>query len=300
MDPIDLKIVQELDKNCRDSFASIGNALNITPRTVQRRVTRMLDTGFIRSFEVMVDPSGLDLGEAVCDIQVKANARNEDVRNRLLKIPNVNEIISLAGGTFVSYLHYQDSAELESTLSHLSATTGVADVQYELNPRNREQSPKLSRQSWLLIHNLNHKARREFADIATEVGLSSRTAQRNIQWLRNTAAVRFGVDVDVSKAQELFIYVLVVRLQLGTAKPKLLDHLRNVVSNAWRELRTVNPYTIILLLYAKKTSELERDVETVRLLNGVAGVRVLIITSDTRNTSLVDSKIAERAGKSKS
>jgi DNA-binding Lrp family transcriptional regulator len=300
MEPIDLKIVQVLDRNCRDSFSHVGSILDVTPRTVQRRVTRMLETGFIRSFEVMVDQSSLDLAEAVCDIKVKSNARNEDVRNRLLKIPNVNEVISLAGGTFVSYLHYRDSAELESILSRLGATVGVADVQYELSPRNREQPPRLSRQSWLLIHALNHKARREFADVAAEVGLSSRTVQRNIQWLRTTAAVRFGVDIDVSKAQELFIYVLVVRLQLGMAKSKLLEHLRNVVSNAWRELRTVNPHTIILLFYAKKTAEIERDVETVRLVNGVAGVRVLIITSDRRNTSLVDSRIAEKAGKRES
>jgi DNA-binding Lrp family transcriptional regulator len=295
MDPIDLKIVQLLDKNCRDSFASVGSALHVTPRTVHRRVARMIETGFIRSFEVMIDPSSLDLGEAVADIQVKANATNEDVRNRLLKIPNVNEIISLAGGALVTYLYYQDSAELESVLNQLSVTVGVADVHYELNPRNREPSPKLSRQSWLLIHSLNHKSRKEFADIAAEVGLSARTVQRNIRWLRNTAAVQFGVDVDVSKAQELFIYVLAVRLQIGTAKPKLLEHLRNVVSNAWRELRTINPYTIILLLYANKTAELERDVETVRLVTGVAGVRVLIITGDKRNTTLVDSRIAEKA-----
>jgi Lrp/AsnC family leucine-responsive transcriptional regulator len=298
MDPLDLKIVQQLDRNCRDSFALIGGIVGVSARTAQRRVARMLRTGFIRSFEVIVDPSDLDLGEAVCDIQVKADVKKEEVRNRLLKIPNANEVISLAGGSFVVYINYRDSEDLESLLSRLSSTAGVADVQYELNPRAGEKSPRLSRQSWALIQSLNHRARRESANIAVEVGLSARTVQRNIKWLSDTTAVRFGVDVDLSKAQDLFIYVLVVRLQLGIAKLKTLEQMRNMVGNVWRELRTVNPHTLILVLYAERTAELERDVETIRLVNGVAGVRVLIITGDKRNSQLLDSMVVERAGRS--
>ena len=297
VDPVDLKIVQQLDRNCRDSFAFIGGVVGVPARTVQRRVAKMVRIGFIRSFEVVVDPASLDLGEAVCDIQVTADAKKEEVRNRLLKIPNVTEVISLAGGSFVVYLVYRDSGDLESVLSRMSATAGVADVQYELNPRTGERSSRLSRQSWALIHALNHQARRESADIAAEVGLSARTVQRNIKWLSDTAAVRFGVDVDLSKAQDLFIYVLVVRLQLGTPKLKILEQVRNSVASVWRELRTVNPHTLILVLYAERTVELERDVETVRLVHGVAGVRILIITGDRRNSQLIDSKFAERAGK---
>jgi Lrp/AsnC family transcriptional regulator, leucine-responsive regulatory protein len=297
VDPVDLKIVQQLDRNCRDSFAFIGGVVGVPARTVQRRVAKMVRNGFIRSFEVVVDPASLDLGEAVCDIQVTADAKKEEVRNRLLKIPNVTEVISLAGGSFVVYLVYRDSGDLESVLSRMSATAGVADVQYELNPRTGERSSRLSRQSWALIHALNHQARRESADIAAEVGLSARTVQRNIKWLSDTAAVRFGVDVDLSKAQDLFIYVLVVRLQLGTPKLKILEQVRNSVASVWRELRTVNPHTLILVLYADRTAELERDVETVRLVHGVAGVRILIITGDRRNSQLIDSKFAERAGK---
>jgi len=297
MDPVDLKIVQQLDRNCRESFGFIGGVVGVPARTVQRRVAKMLRIGFIRSFEVMVDPASLDLGEAVCDIQVTVDAKKEEVRNRLLKIPNVTEVISLAGGSFVVYLVYRDSGDLENVLSRLTGTAGVSDVQYELNPRTGERSPRLSRQSWVLIHNLNHQARRESADIAAEVGLSPRSVQRNIKWLSDTASVRFGVDVDLSKAQDLFIYVLVVRLQLGIAKLKILEQVRNSVASVWRELRTVNPHTLIVVLYAERTAELERDVETVRLVRGVAGVRILMITGDRRNGQFIDSKFAEMAGK---
>lgn len=297
MDPLDLKIVHQLDRNCRDSFAFIGGIVGVSSRTVQRRVARMLRTGFLRSFEIILDPSALDLGEAVCDIQVKADVKKEEVRKRLFKIANVSEVISLAGGSFVVYVNYRDSGDLEGVLSRLSATAGVADVQYELNPRTGEKSPRLSRQSWAIIQSLNHRARRESTDVAAEAGLSGRTVQRNIKWLSDTNAVRFGVDVDLSKAQDLFIYVLVVRLQLGVAKVRILEQVRDIVGNVWRELRTVNPHTLILVLYAERTAELERDVETIRLLSGVVGVRVLMITGDTRNSQLLDFKVAERAGR---
>ena len=256
---------------------------------------RMVETGFIRGFDVIVEPSSLDLGEAVCDVQIKANAKKEEVRRRMLEIPNLNEIITLVGDSFVVYVYYRDPVDLESILTRMSATPGVADVQYEVNPRTGEQAPSLSRQSWLIVHSLNHRSRREMVDIARELGLSARTVQRNLRWLERRGAVRFGVDVDVSKAADLLIYVLVIRLQIGVAKTKTLERIRRAVSTVWRELRTVNPHTIILLLYARQTMELERDVETVRLANGVTGIRVLMITGDTRNASVMDARVAAKA-----
>lgn len=243
----------------------------------------------------MVEPSSLDLGEAVCDVQIKPNAKKDEVRKRMLEIPNLNEIITLVGDSFVVYAYYRDSVELESILTRLSSTIGVADVQYEVNPRTGEQVSKLSMQSWLLVHSLNHRSRKEMVDVARELGLSARTVQRNLRWLEKSGGVRFGVDVDVSKAADLLIYVLVIRLQIGIAKTKTLERIRRTVSTVWRELRTVNPHTIILLLYARQTVELERDVETVRLANGVTGVRVLMITGDTKNTSVMDARIKAKA-----
>ena len=295
MDAVDFRIVQLLDKNSRESFGRIGSALGVTSRMVQRRVMGMVETGFIRSFDAIVDASSLDLGEVVCDVQVKSSARKGEVRKKLLEIPNLNEIITLVGDSFVVYAYYRDSTELESILIQLTATPGVADVQYEVNPRTREHGSKLSRQSWLLLHSLNHRARREIVDIAREVGLSARTVQRNLRWIESTGAVRFGVDVDVSKAVDLFIYVLIVRLQIGTAKTRILERVRRAVPTIWRELKTVNPHNIILLLHARQTLELERDVEMVRLSNGVTGVRVLMITGDARNTSVMDERIAAKA-----
>lgn len=295
MDAFDFRIVQLLDRNSRESFARIAGAVGLTSRTVQRRVARMVETGFIRGFDVVVEPSSLDLGEAVCDVQIKANAKKEEVRKRMLEIPNLNEIITLVGDSFVVYAYYRDSVELESILTRISATVGVADVQYEVNPRTGEQASKLSRQSWLLIDSLNHRSRREMVDISQQLGLSTRTVQRNLRWLEKNCPVRFGVDVDVSKAADLLIYVLVIRLQIGVAKTKTLERIQRTVATVWRELRTINPHTIILLLYARQTMELEKDVETVRLANGVTGVRVLMITGDTRNASVMDAKIAAKA-----
>ena len=295
MDPIDFKIVQELDSNSRDSFSKIAHACGIAPRTVHRRVVNMQRSGFIRSFDTILEPSTLDFGEAICDVQIQLSATSEEVRNRIQKLPNVNEIITLVGGTSVVYVYYRNPAELESVLAQISETPGVADVQYELSPRAEEQSNKLSRQSWLLVRSLNHNSRRELVSIAREAGLSPRTVQRQIRWLQSTHAVRFGVDIDVSKAADLLIYVLVVRLQLGIAKHKILEQLRREIPTVWRELRTVNPHSIIVLLYARRTSELERDVEKARLVKSVAGIRLLIVTGDRENTSLVDSRIAEKA-----
>ena len=64
MDPVDLRIIASVDRDARKSFGRIASELGISSRLVQRRVAKMIRSGFIRGFDVIFDTSLVGLGEA--------------------------------------------------------------------------------------------------------------------------------------------------------------------------------------------------------------------------------------------
>jgi len=264
MDALDLRILECLDRNARGSYSEVAKELNVTPRSVQRRVSRMAQSGFIRSFEAVLETSAAGLAEATCDVYVQSDAPITEVRKRLLEIPGLDQILTLVGGTLVSYIHYGTREELEDTLTQVGNTPGVADIHYELGPQSNTGNWSLSKSDWRIINALNHRARKEAVEISKHVGLSSKTIRSRINELIKRRAVKFGVDVNLSKAKDLFLYMLVVRLKQGTSKDQTTTRIRKNVPTIWREIRCINPFVVIFSLFAERLADLERDVEAVR------------------------------------
>ncbi len=63
LDEVDMKIIEELEKDARMSFREIAKKLEISEGTVYNRVKRMQKEGVIKGFSAKVDPAkvGLDL-----------------------------------------------------------------------------------------------------------------------------------------------------------------------------------------------------------------------------------------------
>ncbi len=292
MDTIDLRIVSELDLDSRASFAKIAERLSLTRRTVQRRVARLIENGFIRSFEVLFDHEALGFAQAVCNLRVRSNSELNPVRERLLKARGVTEVLTFIGGVIVTYISYGNQDQLEEILLEIGLIPGVADLDYEVSPKT-EPPVRLDRSDWEIVRELNHQARRETVEVAKAMGVSSRTVQRRLQFLANKGLLRFGVQVDISKAKDLFPYILMIRLQPGSSKSKILGSVKHAVPNVWRTLRSVDPFLLTLASSAERLSDLDRDVESIRTTPGGQAVSVLFNTSDSVNEGWLDSAIRD-------
>jgi hypothetical protein len=67
---------------------------------------------------------------------------------------------------------------------------------------------------------------------------------------RRKWALRFGLQVDVSNAKDLFPYLLLVQLRPGISRPKMYDRVRQLVPRVWRDMKTVNP--VLLTLFTRR------------------------------------------------
>ncbi len=294
LDAVDLQIVAELDLNSRASFSDIAKKLRLTRRTIQRRVAKLQKTGFIRSFEILFDQTALGLAQAVCNLRVRSNHGLNTVRERILNVEGVTEVLTFIGGVLVTYVSYRNQEELEQILRKLGSIEGVADMDYEVSPKTEASGPLL-RSDWEIVNSLNHQARRELVGIAREFGVTSRTIQRRLQSLVDRSLVRFGLQVDISVAKDLFPYILMIRLQPGSSKQKILSDIQQSVPHIWRTLKSVNPFLITLASSAERLSDLEHDVESIRTTSGVQAVSVLFNTSDASNNKWLDKAIRDAA-----
>lgn len=62
IDEIALKLLEELQKNARASYADLGRAAGLSPSATAERLRRLEDAGIIRGYRAEVDPASLGLG----------------------------------------------------------------------------------------------------------------------------------------------------------------------------------------------------------------------------------------------
>jgi len=62
IDEIALKLLEELQKNARLSYADLGRAAGLSPSATAERLRRLEDAGIIRGYRAEVDPTSLGLG----------------------------------------------------------------------------------------------------------------------------------------------------------------------------------------------------------------------------------------------
>lgn len=59
LDDFNVKIIDLLKKDSRTSYAEIGRIIHLSPSSVRERVQYLIDTGFIKSFSIEIDPTKL-------------------------------------------------------------------------------------------------------------------------------------------------------------------------------------------------------------------------------------------------
>ena len=62
IDEIALKLLEELQKNARASYAELGRVAGLSPSATAERLRRLEDAGIIRGYRAEVDPASLGLG----------------------------------------------------------------------------------------------------------------------------------------------------------------------------------------------------------------------------------------------
>jgi DNA-binding Lrp family transcriptional regulator len=131
LDPLDIAIVRELERDGRASFRDIARVLDVSERAVSGRFTQLVEDGALR---VIAVGNPLNLGfEAMSwlGITLRGDADYDLVCSRLAAVPAIDYVVVPSGRyDLMAELVCRDRAELLRALTHeVGAIPGIAHVE---------------------------------------------------------------------------------------------------------------------------------------------------------------------------
>src|SRR3569833_517561 len=100
LDLYDLRILETLQHDGRLSNVELGEKVNLSASQASRRVTRLVEDGYIRRFQAVLDPLKVGIGlTAYCMITLKIHSEGGmgDFHRRVKALPEILECQALTG-----------------------------------------------------------------------------------------------------------------------------------------------------------------------------------------------------------
>jgi DNA-binding Lrp family transcriptional regulator len=203
----DLAIVRELTHpqtfqwDVRISYAEVGRRLDLDEETVRARVKKLQESGVIAGWSVFLNPRVLGRAMVRVGLALADEAAKDRVLPALRAMDGVQLIFDHYGPSLGVVFMQEPGRALERQLEVLAALTGstphVSPVTFP--PATTE----LSKQDWRIVRALRADARRSYAELAGELGLSERTLRRSIDRLTQGKAVYLMPRIDMTRVDGL-------------------------------------------------------------------------------------------------
>jgi len=204
MDSLDIGIIREMletkatspvDSNVRKSLSSIARKLKVDENTVKNRIDRLRRSGFLRGWWVGINPNLVNQKMAQIWFDVKNASAKQEVIQKISLIPGVAVIKNLFGPSLCVVLYYEGEQTLKKTTELISSIAGSSSVTFATEPFPTCKIT-LSNDDLRIITNLQKEPLKSYADIASELGLSSKTVKRRIIRLSEGDALYLLAELD--------------------------------------------------------------------------------------------------------
>lgn len=98
MDTIDHQVISCLLRDGRATYAEIGDVVGLSAPAVKRRVDRLLESGAVKGFTAVVDPTAIGwTTEAYVELYCKGTVAPAELRRTLERIPEVVGACTVSG-----------------------------------------------------------------------------------------------------------------------------------------------------------------------------------------------------------
>ena len=222
MDEVDIRLLKALERNPRASFHELGKSLGISAPSIQKRVAELERSGRVQKYVAYLHPDAFGCYMAIVQGHCKGVLTKKAVR----MIGEHGTVRSLAYGAMnqvIAITVRRNSAELAELMSIMSEKCGIENLQAFLlgdsfflgenvkrrytSKNVRQSSTELKRCDYRIILALKQNARKSFADIAKEVGISSKTVRRRLNRLIESNVIEFKVLKTPRSDQDIYFHI---------------------------------------------------------------------------------------------
>lgn len=294
-DKIDTAILRELMSphslqwDVRKSLAEIAERVPVDEDTVRRRLQKFYDTGFVKRWELVVNPSLLGFRGSVAEIATYSSQEKESLLARIKQTDGVRWIFNYYGDGLAAIFFHQDESAQEDAMDLISPASGKVEISdWSVPPSNI----KLSATDWKLVWNLRREPRKSYASLAKEVGMSTRTAMRRIARMSEAKAFFLDADLDVRMMKGVLPCDVRVWCDDPASKKKvrqrLLSELENIV---YTNEQTPELYFVVACGTVAEADDMQKRVSQ---MEGVRRARTRIVQERFSVTKWFDDQLAKK------
>jgi Lrp/AsnC family leucine-responsive transcriptional regulator len=147
LDQLDLRILEILQTNARETQADIARDIGLAPSAVLERVRKLESRGIIRGYTALVDAKALDLPIlAFVAVRSDETGAGDHVAHALAKIPEVLEVHHVAGDDcYLIKVRARDAEQLGILLrTRFARIPGVRSTRTTIVLETVKETPRLS------------------------------------------------------------------------------------------------------------------------------------------------------------
>ena len=140
IDDVSLRIIEQLQQDGRQPYASVGKAVGLSEAAVRQRVTKLIDSGVMQIVAV-TDPLQIGYNRAAM-IGIAVTGDLEKTADELAKVPEVDYVV-ITAGTFdilIEVTCADDAALLEILNNKVRALPNVVRTETFVYLNLRKQS----------------------------------------------------------------------------------------------------------------------------------------------------------------
>ncbi len=123
LDRVDERIIAVLGADARTSFAEIGGEVGLSPSAVKRRVDRLVESGAVRGFTVIVEPHAIGwTTEAFIELYCRARTSPGEIRIGLSRYAEITSACTVTGeADAMVQVRARDTHHLEEVIERIGA-----------------------------------------------------------------------------------------------------------------------------------------------------------------------------------
>jgi DNA-binding Lrp family transcriptional regulator len=193
MDTLDRSIFSAMESNCRTSYEELARKHDITPNAVRKRVLKLIESGVIQEFIVLLSLAQIDANYLVAIISTDGTQDDELLIHQLSENPMVFVVLPLSTGNFIIHAMYVGPKGLSDLGRFLRGLQGVKSVEMHTTVRDRGNKIKFSNTQLKVLNCLYDDPRMSVTEISRRTSLSARRVRKTIDELEESGSVEWNL-----------------------------------------------------------------------------------------------------------
>ena len=262
MDKLDMKILNILLDNCRESDRHIGKKIGISGGAVKSRITKMQKNGVIEKFTLKIEPPVI--GYNLFYIVVTGK-NQEDILQQAKLIGEPFLVVPCVGGITVCGIVVNENVEQKIELAkNLMKDVRVLSI---FEAENIGIPTNLTKTDLEIIERLIKNPRAKIEDLAKVTKFSSKTITRALEKFQKNDTIQFTLIYDPVKLSRYIPYAILVGVKENFEKT--LEKLEKKFSYSFLQKPFLAKNQIVLFMYSDDIFKLDQLTQKIRDTEGV-------------------------------